>query len=125
MTAMITAETRAAAAPWRRRATTSAAAGGEAAQHRGDDEGEDAEQEDPLAPEEVAEAACEEEQAPEGDQVAVDHPGQARLAEVQVGLDRGKGDVDDRRVEDDHQLPQADDEEGDPPLPVAAGLIGR
>jgi hypothetical protein len=40
-------------------------------------------------------------------------------------LDRGKGDVDDRRVEDDHQLAQADDEERDPAPAVAAGLVAR
>src|SRR3954466_6715607 len=43
--------------------------------------------------------------AAEGDEVGVDHPGEARLREAEVGLDRGQRDVHDRLVEDDHQHP--------------------
>ena len=119
MIAMITAEARAAAAPCRKRAPTRAPPLG-AMPHsiEAATKASHADQEDALAPEEIAEAAGEQQQAPEGDQVAVDDPGQARLAEVQVRLDGGEGDVDDRRVEDDHQLAQADDEERDPPAAV-------
>ena len=121
MIATTTAEVSAAAAPWAKRAPISIASlWASAADHRSDDEGGEADEEDALAAEEVAEPAGEQQQAAEGDQVAVDHPGQARLAEVEVPLDRGEGDVDDRRVEHDHQLPEADDEERDPPGAVAA-----
>ena len=44
----------------------------------------DARQEDPAAPDQVAEAPGEQEQAAEGDQVGVDHPREARGREVQV-----------------------------------------
>ncbi|HEY5431046.1 MAG TPA: hypothetical protein VIK04_18160 [Solirubrobacteraceae bacterium] len=57
---------------------------------------------------------AEQQKAPEADQVAVDHPGEIGRAEVQRALDRRKGDVDDRGVDDAHQLGEADDDEGDP-----------
>jgi hypothetical protein len=101
-----------------------AAAGGEAAEHRGGDEGGDADQKDPLAPEQVAEPPGEQQQAAEGDQVAVDHPGEGRLAEMKVRLDGGEGDVDDRRVEDDHQLTETNDEERDPSPAVGRPRYG-
>ena len=49
-------------------------------------------------------APGEQQEAGERDQVGVDHPGEAGLGEVQVALDRRQRDVDDRRVEHDHQL---------------------
>ena len=52
---------------------------------------------------EVSEPSRQQEQPAEGDQVGVDDPGQARLREAEVLLDRGQRDVHDRRVEDDHQ----------------------
>ena len=58
--------------------------------------------------------AGEQQQAAEGDQVGVDDPGEVALGEAEVVLDRGQRDVDDRRVEDDHQHPRAEDVEGEP-----------
>jgi hypothetical protein len=58
-----------------------------AGERRGGEEGE-AEQEHAAAPDQVAEAPGEQQQAAEGDQVAVHDPGQARLREAEVGLDR-------------------------------------
>jgi trans-2,3-dihydro-3-hydroxyanthranilate isomerase len=66
-----------------------------------------------AASDQVAEPAGEQEQAPIGDQIAVEDPGEIRLAEVEVALDRGQRDVDDRRIDDAHQLPEADDDERD------------
>ena len=49
---------------------------------------------------------------------------QVRLAwrEVEFVLDRGQGDVHDRRVEDDHQLREADHDEAHPA--AAVGGVG-
>src|SRR6266851_5014006 len=59
--------------------------------------------------------ACDQQEASVADQVGVDDPGQVRLAETEVHLDPGQGDVDDRRVEHDHELPEAHDDQGHPP----------
>src|SRR6266849_2695085 len=53
-------------------------------------------------------------QAPVRDQVGVDDPGKLSLAEAQVALDRRQSDVHDRRVEDDHELAETDDDERHP-----------
>ena len=80
-----------------------------------------------LRPDQVAEPAGQQQEAAEGDQVAVDHPREVRLGEVQVALDRGQRDVHDRRVEDHHQLAEAEHGERDPApaLALLAGSIGR
>ena len=62
----------------------------------------------------VAEAAGQQQQAAERDQVGVHDPGQARLGEAEVVLDRRQRHVHDRPVEDDHQHPGAEHVEGEP-----------
>src|SRR5690606_30982948 len=47
-----------------------------------------------------------------------DHPGQGAAGEAEVLLDRGQRDVDDRRVQDHHELSEADQDED---RPVARG----
>ena len=79
--------------------------------------------EDALAAEEVAEAAGEQEQAAEGDQVGVDDPGEARLREAEVVLDRRQRDVDDGHVEHDHQHARAEHVESDPAVAVGLHLV--
>ena len=98
-----------------------ALARGEAAQQRREREDDEAGEEDPPAPEEVAEAPGQEQQAAEGDEEGVDDPGEVRLAEAQIVLDRRQRDVHDRDVEDDHQLREADDDQRRP----ATAFIGR
>jgi hypothetical protein len=61
---------------------------GDAAQQRREREDAQAGHEDALAPEQVAEAPGEEQQAAERDEVGVDDPGEARLREAEVVLDR-------------------------------------
>ena len=90
------------------------AAGGQAAQQRGQREHREADEEHPAAGDEVAQPTGEQQQATEGDQVGVDHPGEVGLREVQVALDGGERHVHDRRIDDHHQLAEADDEERDP-----------
>jgi hypothetical protein len=46
----------------------------------------------------IAETAAEQQKAAERNEVAVEHPGEARLGEVQIPLDRPQGDGDDRAV---------------------------
>ena len=74
----------------------------------------DADQEQPAAADEVGGAAAEEQEAAEHQRVGVDDPLQLLGAQIQIGLDRRQGDVDDRRVEHDHELREADDDEGGP-----------
>ncbi len=99
---------------------------GEAAEQRGEGEHRDADAEHAAPAEQVASPAAQQEQAAEGQGIRVDHPGQVRRRDAEVGLDARQGDVRDRAVQDDHQLGRGDDEEGQPEvmsgrLPFRAG----
>ncbi len=83
----------------------------EAPDERGDGEAGDAENEEPAMPEEVAKPPAEQQEAAERQQVGVDDPGERRLAEAEVGPDRRQRDIHDDRVEDDHQVRGAEQEE--------------
>ena len=73
-----------------------------------------------LAPaEQVGGSTAEQQKAAEQQRVAVDDPLQVGLAEAEVGLDRRQRDVGDRRVEHDHELREADDDEDEPGARVA------
>ena len=61
-------------------------------------------QERPAAAEEVAGAGAQEQQPAEGEQVRVEHPGELAPRETEALLDVREGDVDDGRVQDDHEL---------------------
>src|SRR5262249_29377971 len=52
-----------------------------------------------AASDQIRRAAPQEHEAAVGEQVTAEHPLQALDREVQVVLDRGKGDVDDRRID--------------------------
>ena len=97
---------------------------GEAAERRGDGEEGDAGEEDALAAEQVAEPAGHQQEAPVGDEVGADDPREVGLREAQVALDDGERDVDDRHVDDHHQLTEADDDQRHPLAPRGA-LWGR
>ena len=99
---------------------------GDGAEQRGGDEDREAGEEDAALAEQVAHSAGEQQQAAEGDQVGVDDPGQVALGEAEAFLDRGQGDVHDRRVEDDHQHRAAEDVEGEPAAAVVrcSAVIG-
>ena len=84
-----------------------------------------ADEEDLLAPGEVAGAAAEEEEAAEDQRVGVDDPLQVRVRHVEVLLDRRQRDVDDRRVEDDHELRQADEDEDEPGIHASGHRLER
>jgi hypothetical protein len=90
--------------------------GRQAAQQRRDRELSDPEQEDALLPEEVSEAARQQQEASEREQVGVDDPGKRGFGEAQVGADRRQRDVHDRRVEHDHQIGQTEHVQRQPAL---------
>src|ERR1043166_280873 len=69
------------------------------------------------ATEEVGQASTEQEHAAEEQRVGGDHPLEALLREMKVGLDRGESDVHDRDVEHDHEL-RRDDHCQHPPAPA-------
>ena len=90
----------------------------EPVQERGDREDHDADEEDPLAADEVAGAPAEQQEAAEDERVRVDDPLQVGVRHVEVVLDRRQRDVHDRRVQDDHELRHADEDEHEPRIHV-------
>ena len=78
------------------------------AQRRGECEAGGAADQRPLAAEEVAQFAAEQEHAAEGERVGGDDPLPLVVGEVQRRLGRGQCDVHDGDVEDDHQLRNAE-----------------
>ena len=64
--------------------------------------------------EDVAEPAAEQEETAEGQQVGVHDPGERGLGEAEVLADRRQRHSDDRHVEDDHQVAQAQHDECQP-----------
>ena len=87
---------------------------GETARERGGREERDADQEQPPVPEEVTEPAAEQQEPAEREQIGVHDPGEGRLREVEVFPDRRQRDADDRHVEHDHEVAEADDEKCEP-----------
>src|SRR6266540_6518669 len=96
---------------------------GGTAERRGEREAGRAADQRPLAPEEIAELAAEQEHAAEGERVRGDDPLPLVVGEMQRRLRRGQCDVHDGHVEHDHQLGDAGEGE-DPPAPgVRRGLL--
>src|SRR6185312_17084486 len=84
---------------------------GQRAGERGEREQGGPGEEHAAAPEQVGGAPTEHEEAGEGEGVGVDDPLEAGRGEAQPAADLGQGDVDDRDVEDDHELREAHDEQ--------------
>lgn len=72
-----------------------ALAGGEPREQRDDRDNDQPAYEDAPPAEQVGGAASEQQEAAEGDQVCVDHPGEVLIGEVETLADAQKGDVDD------------------------------
>ena len=83
----------------------------QAAGQRGAGEDDEAGDEHEATSEEIGHAGAEQEKAAVGEDVAVDHPLQALLAEAEVVLDRRQRDVEDRRIQDVHELNEAQQEQ--------------
>jgi hypothetical protein len=75
-------------------------------------------------PEQIREPSAEQQCSAEGDRVRGDHPLQALLREVEVGLDRRQRNVHDCHVEDDHELCD-DDQTERPPAPALPAARNR
>ncbi len=90
--------------------------GGKTARERGEREDGDADQEEAAMPVQVAQPSAEQEEAAEREQIGVHDPGERGLREAEIVLDRRQGDVHDRRVEHDHEIAEAEDEEREPAL---------
>ena len=80
--------------------------------------------EHPAPAEQVTGTAAEQQQAAERQGVAVHHPLQAGVGESQGRLDVRQRDVDDGRVEHDHQLRGRDDQQRHALLAAAASVAG-
>ena len=87
---------------------------GQAPGQRGEREEDQAADEDAAPAEQVSHPPAEQQEAAEGEDVGVDHPLQVALGEVERLADRRQGDVDDRGVEDDHELGHREQRQGDP-----------
>jgi hypothetical protein len=88
--------------------------GREAAHERGRREERDPGQEQAPVPEQVAEPPTEEQEPAEGEQVGVHDPGERLLREAEVLADRRQRNADDRHVEHDHQVAEAEHDEREP-----------
>ena len=89
----------------------------EAAGEAREREERDADDEDPLVAEPVADAAGRDEREAVGEGVAGDDPREGRLGGVDARADRRQGDVDDRRVEQRHRDAEDEDGEREPGAP--------
>jgi hypothetical protein len=98
---------------------------GDAAEGRGRGEADQADDEDALAADEVGDASAEQQQAAEGQGVGRDDPLAVGVADVEVALRRGQGDVHDRGVEHDHQLGDRDHAEGEPAPRIGCRCSGH
>ena len=87
-----------------------------------------------LAAEQIRRAATEQQEAAERDHVRGHDPLQARLGEVQVAADRRQRDVDDRRVDDRHEVRDRQQRERAPAIDIRRcgrhwasrrGLVGK
>ena len=68
-----------------------------------------------LRPNDVRDSSSDDQEAARHQGVAIDDPGQALSAETQVGLDRRQRHVDDRAVENEHELRQSEQRHRHPP----------
>jgi hypothetical protein len=96
--------------------------GREAAGERCEREQRDADQEQAARAEEITQPPAEEQETAEGEQIGVHDPRERFLGEAEILADRGERDVHDCPVEDDHQIAQAQDEQG---KPAAAAFHGH
>ena len=95
--------------PWRARDTTSAPAPGASEAGAGRTQGEQREagEQGALSPEDVGDAAAEQDRAAESDRIGGDHPLHVARGEAEVVLDRGR-DHHERLVEPDDELHEAE-----------------
>ena len=76
----------------------------ERARQRSDREQGESEHQDPAATEQIRGATAEQQEAAERQRVRGYHPLQARGGQVQIAADRRQRDVDDREIDDRHEV---------------------
>ena len=86
----------------------------EAAGGREDREDDEADQIEPLSAIAVAEGAAQDDQRGQGQDIGIDRPLEVARRHAEPALDGGQGDVHDGVVEQDHALPDAHRDEGQP-----------
>ncbi|HEX9413736.1 MAG TPA: hypothetical protein VF916_09560 [Ktedonobacterales bacterium] len=69
-----------------------------------------------LPPEEVRRASAQQQEAAKDQQIRILNPGQISLGEVEARLDRGRRDVDDGGIEQDHELDRREQNQRRPAL---------
>src|SRR5215470_3879740 len=107
----------AAPTPWSARCTMSSASLRARPQPTEKMEHGEADQEEPLAPIAVAEGPPHHDERREGEHVSVDGPLERTRRHPQPALNGGQRHVDDGVVEQDHPLPDAHGEKGQPAAP--------
>ena len=85
-----------------------------AAGQRCDREDAEARHEHPATAEQVGTPAAQQQEPAERQRVGARDPLQARVGEVQIDFDRRQRDVDDRDVDDEHELRRAEQDQRDP-----------
>jgi hypothetical protein len=94
---------------------------GKTARERGHGEDRDPDEEEAPVAVEVAETAAQEQEAAERQEVRVHDPGQGGLREAEIVANRRQGDVHDRAVEDDHDVPKTEDVQRQPAVASSRG----
>ena len=97
----------------------------EAAEQRGDREQHETTHEQAPAAEQVGHSPAEQQEAAERQRVRVRDPGEVLRREVQVLADRRDRDVDDRDVQDDHELRRGQESERQPFAALSGFGIGH
>jgi len=97
---------------------------GEAAGQRGQREQHQPGDEHPPSTKQIGGTATEQQEARERDRVGVDDPLEVRFREVQAAADRRQRDVDDRHVEDHHELGQAGQQQRGAEVRTLVGVLG-
>jgi len=93
---------------------------GESAEKRAEREDGDAEHEHAPTPQQIGRPSSEQEKAAEDERVCADHPLEVLLREPEIGLNGRERDVDDRDIEDGHELHREDQRECKPLFVVGA-----
>jgi hypothetical protein len=75
-------------------------------------------------PEEIAQPTPEQQEAPEREQIGIHDPGERLLGKGEVLADRRQSNADDRHVENDHQVAQAQHDQREPARACAHGSAG-
>src|SRR5262249_17829052 len=97
----------------------------EATAERGQCKDGDANEEETPLTEEIAEPATKEKKAAKGEEIRVDDPGQRSRRKPEVRAYGGQRDIDDSRIEHDHEAAQAEDDQREPACAAIGAASGH